>query len=69
MHALRTTTRRLGLILLATLALALAACSAGPAESSSGGALVFTGTTVDGGDFDAETLAGTPTIMWFWAPF
>jgi thiol-disulfide isomerase/thioredoxin len=31
--------------------------------------LRFAGTTVDGTDFDAAELAGTPVIMWFWAPW
>ncbi|QOV33908.1 redoxin domain-containing protein [Streptomyces ferrugineus] len=32
-------------------------------------ALRFTGTTVDGKPFDAATLAGKPTVLWFWAPW
>ncbi|MFI7540736.1 TlpA family protein disulfide reductase [Actinoplanes sp. NPDC049599] len=32
-------------------------------------ALKFTGTTVDGKAFDAATMAGKPTILWFWAPW
>ncbi|MER5209738.1 redoxin domain-containing protein [Streptomyces sp. NPDC002838] len=32
-------------------------------------ALNFTGTTVDGRPFDAKTLAGKPTVLWFWAPW
>jgi thiol-disulfide isomerase/thioredoxin len=31
--------------------------------------LRFTGTTLDGRTFDAATLAGKPTILWFWAPW
>ncbi|GAA3345973.1 hypothetical protein GCM10020358_55170 [Amorphoplanes nipponensis] len=31
--------------------------------------LAFTGTTLDGKTFDAATLAGKPTILWFWAPW
>ncbi len=31
--------------------------------------LQFSGETVDGGRFDAATLAGTPVVLWFWAPF
>jgi thiol-disulfide isomerase/thioredoxin len=31
--------------------------------------LRFTGTTLDGRTFDAATLAGRPTILWFWAPW
>ncbi len=32
-------------------------------------ALQFTATTVDGKPFDAKTLAGKPTVLWFWAPW
>lgn len=32
-------------------------------------ALRFTATTVDGTSFDAESLAGSPTVLWFWAPW
>lgn len=32
-------------------------------------ALNFTGTTVDGKPFDAKSLAGKPTVLWFWAPW
>lgn len=32
-------------------------------------ALKFTATTVDGKAFDARTLAGKPTVLWFWAPW
>ncbi|WP_432072252.1 redoxin family protein [Streptomyces wuyuanensis] len=31
--------------------------------------LNFTATTVDGKPFDAKTLAGKPTVLWFWAPW
>ncbi len=31
--------------------------------------LDFTAQTVDGGTFDGSTLAGTPTVLWFWAPW
>ena len=31
--------------------------------------LDFTSETVDGDAFDASTLAGTPTVFWFWAPW
>ncbi|MBT2430488.1 redoxin domain-containing protein [Streptomyces sp. ISL-112] len=33
------------------------------------GALRFTATTVDGKPFDAKTLVGKPTVLWFWAPW
>ncbi|WNZ13461.1 redoxin domain-containing protein [Streptomyces sp. 11x1] len=32
-------------------------------------ALNFAATTVDGKPFDAKTLAGKPTVLWFWAPW
>lgn len=32
-------------------------------------ALQFTGTTIDGKQFDGATLAGKPTVLWFWAPW
>jgi len=32
-------------------------------------ALRFKGKTLDGTAFDAATLAGKPTILWFWAPW
>jgi len=31
--------------------------------------LKFTGKTLDGKTFDAATMAGKPTILWFWAPW
>lgn len=31
--------------------------------------LDFTGTTVSGESFDGATLAGRPTLLWFWAPW
>ncbi|MCC9710899.1 redoxin domain-containing protein [Streptomyces sp. MNU76] len=50
-----------------------------PADSYDGGsgsqgvkvpeALDFSATTVDGKPFDAKTLAGKPTVLWFWAPW
>ncbi|MCJ0872576.1 redoxin domain-containing protein [Streptomyces sp. AP-93] len=45
-----------------------------PGKSGASGAQVpavldFTGTTVDGKPFDAKTLAGKPTVLWFWAPW
>ncbi|MEV1049980.1 redoxin domain-containing protein [Streptomyces sp. NPDC049887] len=41
----------------------------GADESKVPGALDFTATTVDGKPFDAKTLAGRPTVLWFWAPW
>lgn len=31
-------------------------------------ALQFSAPLVGGGEIDATTLAGTPTVFWFWAP-
>lgn len=31
--------------------------------------LQFSGSTVDGAGFDGASLAGTPTVLWFWAPW
>lgn len=31
--------------------------------------LDFTAQTVDGGTFDGSSLAGTPAVVWFWAPW
>ena len=31
--------------------------------------LKFTGRTLDGKAFDAASMAGKPTILWFWAPW
>ncbi|MBV7697540.1 redoxin domain-containing protein [Streptomyces sp. TRM70350] len=42
---------------------------AGPGTAAVPQALRFTGTTVDGKPFDAATLAGRPTVLWFWAPW
>lgn len=31
--------------------------------------LAFTATTTDGASFKGESLAGKPTVVWFWAPW
>ncbi|WP_412740784.1 TlpA family protein disulfide reductase [Krasilnikovia sp. MM14-A1259] len=54
-----------------------AAAGAGAPASGTGGSagtavpanLQFTGRTLDGAAFDAATLAGRPTLLWFWAPW
>jgi thiol-disulfide isomerase/thioredoxin len=66
-------------LLLAALALLLAACSSavGTAPSSRAvasdaaglSALDFRAVTLEGGEFDAAALAGTPVVLWFWAPW
>jgi thiol-disulfide isomerase/thioredoxin len=47
--------------------------AAGPGRSGGAAAvpasLSFTGRTLDGTPFDAATLAGRPTLLWFWAPW
>ncbi len=45
-----------------------------PAPATSGPAavpkaLTFTGTTLEGQPFDGASLAGKPTVLWFWAPW
>lgn len=45
---------------------------AGPAASATGAVpstLAFTARTVDGAEFDGASLAGRPTVLWFWAPW
>jgi thiol-disulfide isomerase/thioredoxin len=46
-----------------------AAVQAGAAAGAVPATLKFTGKTLDGTAFDAATLAGKPTILWFWAPW
>lgn len=66
----------------AVLALTAAACSSPSGTSFAGAgstgtapgatataALDFSGTTLDGARLDAATLAGTPVVLWFWAPW
>lgn len=43
-----------------------AASGASPAVPST---LTFTARTVGGAAFDGATLAGRPTVLWFWAPW
>jgi thiol-disulfide isomerase/thioredoxin len=38
-------------------------------DQASENALTFTASTVDGEEFDAADVAGTPTVFWFWAPW
>lgn len=45
------------------------ASSDGAAEVAVAQALRFTATTVDGKPFQADVLAGKPTVLWFWAPW
>lgn len=39
------------------------------AGSGTVGELDFTATTLEGETFDGTSLAGTPTVLWFWAPW
>ncbi|BFU44112.1 TlpA family protein disulfide reductase [Krasilnikovia sp. MM14-A1004] len=65
--------------LVATTAGCAARPSTAPAAAAGGAAaagaaavpatLRFTGRTLDGAAFDAATLAGRPTVLWFWAPW
>ncbi|MET8153775.1 peroxiredoxin family protein [Actinoplanes sp. NPDC049668] len=44
----------------------------GTAPSATGAVpstLAFTARTVSGAEFDGATLAGRPTVLWFWAPW
>ncbi|MGK5681963.1 redoxin family protein [Actinoplanes sp. URMC 104] len=43
--------------------------SADKPDTSVPATLAFGGKTLDGAAFDAATLAGKPTILWFWAPW
>lgn len=70
--------------MLLALGVASAACAAGAGteETSAAGGpvgdgsrdgtatvLAFSGPTVDGGELDAAEFAGTPVVLWFWAPW
>lgn len=62
------------LLLAVTGLLAVAGCANGgrPIPAKAGGqsaSVAFTGKTVDGAPFDSATLAGKPTVLWFWAPW
>lgn len=53
----------------ATAGTASTASTASPKATNASKTLNFQGTTLDGATFDANTLAGKPTILWFWAPW
>jgi hypothetical protein len=73
---------RFRLVLLGVAVMSLAACGADdtatPASQPLPGVsapatdtpdiLQFTAPLIGGGTFDASTVAGTPTVFWFWAP-
>ncbi|GIJ50532.1 hypothetical protein Val02_74180 [Virgisporangium aliadipatigenens] len=53
---------------------AAGAASPGPSSAASAtgavaSTLAFTARTVNGAQFDGATLAGRPTVLWFWAPW
>jgi len=56
-------------------AIDVAAAGPAPADTAAAGdvvaapaALQFTAPLVGGGELDTATLAGKPTLFWFWAP-
>ncbi|WP_161962536.1 TlpA family protein disulfide reductase [Nocardioides speluncae] len=67
------------LAIVASLALLLAACGTQESSSPAPGSEVigtgkvadldFSGTTVDGSEFDGASLKGKPAVLWFWAPW
>lgn len=69
--------RRVAGLLAPALVLLVSGCGTGGGSSTadaatSGGTpalLDFTSETVDGDAFDGSTLAGKPTVLWFWAPW
>jgi thiol-disulfide isomerase/thioredoxin len=62
--------RRTVVALAAAVLLLVSGCgSAAQPRTAAAGTLAFTGKTLDGAAFDAATLAGKPTILWFWAPW
>jgi thiol-disulfide isomerase/thioredoxin len=71
----RPRVRRLRWLLVAAV-VTLVGCG-GPTGDGSGAApttpagplLAFTATTLDGKPFDGMSLAGKPTVLWFWAPW
>jgi thiol-disulfide isomerase/thioredoxin len=69
------TVRRLGAVLIGLVLLVTTGCSSPAAAPQAAAAaavpdtLTFTGKTLDGQPFDAASLAGKPTLLWFWAPW
>ncbi len=66
MGALTKTRRLAGLV--AALVLVASGCGTED-ETSTAAMLDFASETVDGESFDGTTLAGKPTVFWFWAPW
>lgn len=56
-------------VLVATMACGSSGEDAAPATAGVPDTLQFAGTTLDGKKFDAASLAGKPTVLWFWAPW
>lgn len=67
--------RRSFLVVLAACLLTVSGCSsasspdASEASAAPAANLAFGGPTLDGDTLDAATLAGTPVVLWFWAPW
>ena len=66
---------RIVIALVAAIATLVTACGssavANPSEAGAGVAseLDFVANTIDGEEFDGKSLAGTPAVLWFWAPW
>ena len=52
----------------ATVATTAADTDPGEGDAPTPELLQFTAPLVGGGSFEAATVAGTPTVFWFWAP-
>lgn len=73
MTPLRTRAR---VIVVAVVAILAAACGGGEAEDSNAASppqlsdtAEFTAATVGGGEFNAASIQGKDTVLWFWAPW
>lgn len=65
-------TIRLRLALACTVLLVLTACGPGGSSTSradSATTSTLRATTLDGSEFDFASIAGRPTVLWFWAPW
>ncbi len=61
-----------GILLAATVLLGGCGTPGSTTASAAGtttASLDFTATELDAGTFDGEQLEGTPTVLWFWAPW
>jgi thiol-disulfide isomerase/thioredoxin len=72
---MRTLSGLLVLLVLALTGCGAAATTSGPAAGGDVAGtgktadLDFTATTLEGETFDGTSLAGAPTVLWFWAPW